>query len=144
MARGRKTGGRTAETPIKRTAEVEERLSALGYDPIEGMASIAMDAANPPELCGRMFSELAQYVAPKRKTVEHSATEGGSFQFTWLPAADPRELSSAELVDQVLQRIASGEVEAKQVTPLMDTLRAQLTLKQAYATGVPRRVPSAP
>jgi hypothetical protein len=130
MALGRKTGGRTtAGAPNKRTAEVEERLGALGCDPIEGMARIAMDATNAPELRGRMFAELAQYVSPKRKAVEHSATDGGSFQFSWLPATDPRELSSAELVDQVLQRIASGQVEAEQVTPLMDTLRTQLALK---------------
>lgn len=131
MALGRKTGGRNKGTPNRRTQEVAERLADLGVDPIEGMARMAMDATNAPELRGRMFSELAQYVAPKRKAVEHSATEGGSFQFTWLPAADPRELSSPELVDQALQRIASGEVEAEQVTPLMDTLRAQLTLKPA-------------
>jgi hypothetical protein len=30
-----------------------------------------------------------------------------------------------------LQRIASGEVEAEQVMPLMDALRARLTLKRA-------------
>jgi hypothetical protein len=36
------------------------------------MARLAMDKANPPELRGRMFAELAQYIAPKRKAVEHS------------------------------------------------------------------------
>jgi hypothetical protein len=43
-----------------------------------------------------------------------------------LPATDPRELSSAELVDKVLERIASGDVEAERVPQLMDMLRAQL------------------
>jgi hypothetical protein len=28
------------------------------------------------ELRGRMYSELAQYVAPKRKAMEHSADDG--------------------------------------------------------------------
>ena len=31
---------------------------------------IAMDESNPPELRGRMFSELAQYVAPKRRALD--------------------------------------------------------------------------
>ncbi len=70
MAIGRKTGGRQAGTPNKRTAAVTERLEALGCDPIEGMAALAMDFTNSPELRGRMFAELAQYVAPKRKAVE--------------------------------------------------------------------------
>ncbi|UCG98461.1 MAG: hypothetical protein JSW31_04995, partial [Burkholderiales bacterium] len=67
-----------AGTPNKRTAEVMARLEVLGCDPIEGMARIAMDEANPPELRGRMFAELAQYVAPKRKAVEHSAEDGSA------------------------------------------------------------------
>lgn len=68
-----KTGGRQAGTPNKRTQEVIERLDALNCDPIEGMAAIAMDASNPPELRGRMFAELAQYIAPKRKAIEQSS-----------------------------------------------------------------------
>jgi len=44
----------------------------LNCDPIEGMARLAMDANNTSELRGRMFAELAQYVAPKRKAIEQS------------------------------------------------------------------------
>ncbi|MCU0500604.1 MAG: hypothetical protein MUC51_02350 [Anaerolineae bacterium] len=90
MALGRKTGGRTAGTPNKRTQDVIERLAALNCDPIAGMARIAMDEANSPELRGRMFSELAQYVAPKRKAVEHSASEGsGEILISWSAPAAP-------------------------------------------------------
>lgn len=64
MAIGRKTGGRVAGAPNKRTQDVNERLDALGCDPIEGMARIAMDETNPPKLRSRMFAELAGYVAP--------------------------------------------------------------------------------
>lgn len=70
MALGLKTGVRTKGTPNKRTVEVQERLDALGCDPIEGMALLAMDMANPPELRGKMYAELAQYIAPKRKAME--------------------------------------------------------------------------
>jgi hypothetical protein len=45
----------------------------LRCDPITGMARIAMDEKNSIEVRARMFVELAQYVAPKRKAVEHSA-----------------------------------------------------------------------
>lgn len=69
----RKTGGRTRGTPNKRTVEVAGRLDALGCDPIEGMALLAMDPFNSPELRGRMFAELAQYIAPKRKALEMTA-----------------------------------------------------------------------
>jgi hypothetical protein len=73
MALGKKTGGRVAGTPNRRTANVIDRLEQLGCDPIEGMALIAMDADNAPELRGRMFAELAGYVAPKRRALDVSA-----------------------------------------------------------------------
>jgi len=75
MALGRKTGGRTKGTPNKKTLDAIERLEQLGCDPIQVMAKIAMDDAAPIEVRARMFSELATYVAPKRKAVEHSAKE---------------------------------------------------------------------
>ncbi len=76
MATGNKTGGRKKGTPNKRTQEVIDQLTALDCDPIEGMARIALDDQNSSELRGRMFSELAQYIAPKRKAIEHRG-EGG-------------------------------------------------------------------
>jgi hypothetical protein len=74
MAIGRKTGGRVAGTPNRKTMEVAERLESLRCDPIEGMARIAEDTENPPELRGRMYAELAQYLHPKRKAIEHSGS----------------------------------------------------------------------
>ena len=65
-----KTGGRKRGTPNKATLAAAEKIEALGCDPLEGMARIAMDKRNSPELRGRMFSELAQYMYPKRKAVE--------------------------------------------------------------------------
>jgi hypothetical protein len=37
-----------------------------------------MDTKTSPDLRGRMFAELAQYVAPKRKAIEHSSDGGGA------------------------------------------------------------------
>ena len=59
--------GRKEGTPNRSTLEVAERLRELTCDPIEGMARIAMDKRRSPELRGRMFAELAQYVYPKRR-----------------------------------------------------------------------------
>jgi hypothetical protein len=67
-----KTGGRKKGTPNKATLTVAEKLDAFRCDPIEGMVRIAMDQKNSAELRGRMFSELAQYVYPKRKPVDIS------------------------------------------------------------------------
>lgn len=43
-----------------------ERLEALGCDPLEGMARIAVDEKAPLELRGRMYAELATYIYSKR------------------------------------------------------------------------------
>jgi hypothetical protein len=67
-----KTGGRKKGTQNKATLTVAEKLEALGCDPIEGMARIAMDKKNSPEIRGRYYSELAQYLYPKRKPVDIS------------------------------------------------------------------------
>ena len=40
------------------------------------MARIGMNPKNPVEVRLRAFIELAQYVAPKRKAVEHSGDIG--------------------------------------------------------------------
>lgn len=85
MAKGRKTGGRAKGVKNRATLDVEAKLKRLGCDPIAGMAAIALDVASPPELRARMFSELAQYIAPKRKATEITGAEGGPVQVTWLP-----------------------------------------------------------
>jgi hypothetical protein len=67
---GRKTG-----TPNRRTKTIEDKLAALGCDPIEAMARLAMDDNEPSTLRFAALKELAQYVAPKRKAVEVSSAE---------------------------------------------------------------------
>jgi hypothetical protein len=73
---GERRGGRQRGAPNKRTLDVIERLAALHCDPITGMARIAMDEKAPLEIRARMYAELAQYIAPKRKALEHSADPG--------------------------------------------------------------------
>ena len=77
MAKGKKTGGRVAGTPNRKTKELVDLLELLGCNPIEGMARIAMDEQHSPELRGRMFAELAGYLWPKRNAVELTGEDGG-------------------------------------------------------------------
>jgi len=74
---GERRGGRHKGTPNKQTKAVAERLEALGCDPLEGMARIAMDEKQPIGLRAQMYKELAQYVAPNRKALEHKGEMAG-------------------------------------------------------------------
>ena len=78
-SKGEKLGGRVKGTPNKRTQDVIDRLKELKCDPIEGMALIAKQAMQEGELtlAGNMYKELANYVAPKRKAIEHTGKDGG-------------------------------------------------------------------
>lgn len=76
MAEGRKTGGRTKGTPNKKTEEINLKLAEIGCDPVLGMAKIAMNESASPELRGRMYAELAQYLYPKRKATEIKVDDG--------------------------------------------------------------------
>lgn len=91
--------GRKKGTLNKANKSMQEKLDALGCDPIEGMARIAVDCETAftdklkalveggdidipglykdLNLAGQMYKELAQYVAPKRKAIEHTGADGG-------------------------------------------------------------------
>lgn len=105
MAVGHKTGGREAGTPNRKTKEVAELLESLGCDPIAGMAGIAGNQQNPPELRGRMYAELAQYLYPKRRAVEATITdsEGG--------------LSLADIIRGNRERREAREANGGQIQP---------------------------
>ena len=86
MTSGLKTGGRKLGTRNRRTLEVALRLENIGCDPIEGMAKLAMDTNCSPELRGKMYSELAQYIYPKRRATELNIDDqnSGALQVTWI------------------------------------------------------------
>ena len=72
-----KTGGRTKGTPNKKTLLVQQQMEDLGFDPIESMIEInRLAMANKDySLAGQMAKELAQYVYPKRKSIEQTSEE---------------------------------------------------------------------
>ncbi len=84
---GERRGGRRKGTP---TIAVVDRLEALGCDPIEGMARIAMDENAELILRAQMYKELAQYVAPKRKAVEVTGEDG-----------DPMQMELKSLIEEI-------------------------------------------
>lgn len=81
---GRKKGAIAKVTHSGRTrlsAEVSLKLQELGCDPIEGMARLATDEKQEVGIRARMYAELAQYVWPKRRAIEHSGPGGEPIQF---------------------------------------------------------------
>ena len=42
------------------------------------MAKITMDINTPIEVRAKLYSELAQYIAPKRKAIEHTGDPTGT------------------------------------------------------------------
>jgi hypothetical protein len=76
--RVKKTGGRTAGTPNRRTVELAERLVELGCDPLEGLALTAADLTTDVALRARVYADLLPYLYPRRKAVELTEQDGGS------------------------------------------------------------------
>jgi hypothetical protein len=66
---------RQAAAPNRKTQEISELLEALRCNPIEGMAKIAGDPNNTPELRARMYAGLARYAYPKLKAVDHRGAD---------------------------------------------------------------------
>ena len=91
---GERRGGRAKGVKNKATLSVIERLKDLDCDPIEGMALIAKQAMGEGDmqLAGNMYKELAQYVAPKRKSIELTGEDGEAIKtsstFNFIPVGN--------------------------------------------------------
>jgi hypothetical protein len=53
-----------------KTRLVEEKLAELNCDPIEGMVILAQDEETDTGIRAKLYSELANYIYPKRKAIE--------------------------------------------------------------------------
>jgi hypothetical protein len=94
--KGQKTGGRQKGTPnFRSTRAVQATLDERKCDPIDVMAELAMDKDSPRELRGRMAAELANYLHPKRKAIEHTGPGGGAIELN----ANPRELLARKIAE---------------------------------------------
>jgi len=93
---GPKTGGRQPGTPNKDKMALLELIKSTGAKhPIEGMALAAVkaEADGDDKLAFQAYSELAPYVAAKRKAVEVTGEDGGPVSHT----LDPSLLDTATL-----------------------------------------------
>jgi hypothetical protein len=69
--------GRPKGAKGRRTKSVEERIAALGVDPIDALVAIGMEARDSGDLtlAAGVFKELARYVYPQRKAVDPVAAQ---------------------------------------------------------------------
>ena len=51
-------------------------MESLNCNPIDGMVQIAQKPGSKSGVAREMFSELAHYVYPKRKVIEHTGEDG--------------------------------------------------------------------
>ena len=65
---GPRTGGRTADTPNKRSLYFLDWLNGTGLDPLEARVEIVRDPATDTALRARMWADLLPYLYPKRKS----------------------------------------------------------------------------
>jgi hypothetical protein len=79
-APGTRFGGRTKGIPNKSTKELIDRIKEKyeGYCPVEAMCEIALDPTSEPSIKLMANKEVAQYLYPKRKAIQHSLDEGGA------------------------------------------------------------------
>lgn len=82
MAGVKGRSGRTKGTPNKRSADVAAKLAAMDCDPIVALAKLAQKSQDSGDdaLAVQCYKELCQYVAPKRKAVEHSTDPDNPLQ----------------------------------------------------------------
>lgn len=62
--------GRPRGSKNYKTLAFEEKLEALGCDPIAGMVALAEDIKTETGIRAKLYSELAAYLYPKRKAIE--------------------------------------------------------------------------
>lgn len=82
---GERRGGRPKGAVNKDKRELLARIQEKcpGYDPVVAMAMIATDAENALELRFQAHKEVAQYVTPKLKSVEHRGDIAGDLVIRW-------------------------------------------------------------
>jgi hypothetical protein len=70
-----KTGGRALGTPNRSTAALQEKLAALGCDPMAEMVKIAKDPTTEIGCKVNIFSTLMRYTVPIPKPVGDSGAD---------------------------------------------------------------------
>lgn len=105
-----KTGGIQTGGHHKVTSDIRALLDGLGCNPVEGLARIAMDEANPVEVRRRAFADVARYIHPQLQSVAVSGPDGGPVQ---TESANPRELLF-ERIEELRRRREALETSARE------------------------------
>jgi len=82
---GKRPGaGRPKGSKSKRTMELAELLEARfpGYDPVIQLSEFAHDESLDMTIRSSCAKEVAKYVRPQLKAIEHS-TQGGGMNIVW-------------------------------------------------------------
>lgn len=74
----KKTGGRKAGVPNKRTTEFKAALAAAGITPLEYMLKVMRDTKVDPKRRDAAAAAAAPYMHAKLASVEHSGKGGGA------------------------------------------------------------------
>jgi hypothetical protein len=76
---GERRGGRAKGTRNKQLARWDAGvlMEALGCDPLERLVEIAQRSKVPLALRVKVYSELAQYLYPKRRSIDAPAQQNG-------------------------------------------------------------------
>ncbi len=69
----RKTGGRKKGTPNRVTQDVIKRLQELDFSPLDELVSLYRDPQATIDIKVNIARDLAQYVYPKRKAIDHTS-----------------------------------------------------------------------
>jgi hypothetical protein len=88
-----KTGGRRAGTPNRSTLEFRERLAALGFDPLKGLADLAEDCQTPRELKAQIFHWLLPFCFSKPRPAADVDVEPSALSAEKLTREDALELA---------------------------------------------------
>lgn len=100
MAAGKKTGGRKKGTPNKDKAEllelIRQRVGDQDYHPVVEMAALACDENLGLELRANMHKEVARYVAPTLKSVEHKGGDDVKGLNFFMGFTEERQVSRPE------------------------------------------------
>jgi hypothetical protein len=89
MALGRKTGGRTAGTPNKATADIKAAAKLHGPAALQALADIAMGEEHPP--AARVSAAIAlldRGFGKPSQSVELTGAEGGPVESVTMTAAE--------------------------------------------------------
>jgi len=107
--RSSKSPGPSHNGPPIDAEDVAKRLTELGCDPIAELVALARDDAAPLPLSARIYTDLANYVAPKRKAEDLCAILGRQ------PPDDETRMDFSRLSDAELEAFTAMLQKVREV-----------------------------